>query len=178
MANDRSSTATRHSASPPPSTGPLGFAVRATLRSPRRAAAIPELRIYRMGPYGRLVGQAVEPLATNSRDAAGRHALVAGRLRQRRSGGTRVNEWTRVNGKITGPGVTVRRTVAIAVNGRIAGLAIVDELSQYHALLAPTLFASGHNDVAAYLVTGRPSAPRLVAVQLATGPATATAPRS
>ena len=77
----------------------------------------------------------------------------------------RVVPWTRVDGTITGPGVAVRRTVAIAVNGRIAGLAIVDEHSQYHGLLAPDLFASGHNDVVAYLVVGRPRALRLVAVQ-------------
>jgi len=90
----------------------------------------------------------------------------------------RVNEWTRVDGTINGPGVAVRRTVAIAVNGRVAGLAFVDERSQYHALLAPTLFASGHNDVAAYLVSGRPNAPRLVAVQSTTAPAAVTAPRA
>jgi hypothetical protein len=154
--------------------GPLGFArVRRARAAPRGGDA--RLRIYRIGPYGRLVGQEVEPLQRSSPTAPVGTLSSPGDF-DNVDPAARVNEWTRVDGTINGPGVEVRRTVAIAVNGRVAGLAVVDERSQYHALLAPTLFASGHNDVAAYLVTGRPRAPRLIAVQLTTGPATDTAP--
>jgi hypothetical protein len=154
--------------------GPLGFArVRRARAAP--LGGDPRLRIYRIGPYGRLVGQEVEPLQRNS-SASPVGTLSSPGDFDNVDPAARVNKWTRVDGTINGPGVAVRRTVAIAVNGRVAGLAFVDELSQYHALLAPTLFASGHNDVAAYLVTGRPSAPHLIAVQLTAGPSTNKAP--
>jgi len=154
--------------------GRLGYArVRRARAAPRGGDT--RLRVYRIGPYGRLVGQEVEPLQRSSPTSPVGTLSSPGDF-DNVDPAARVNEWTRVDGTINGPGVEVRRTVAIAVNGRVAGLAFLDERSQYHALLAPTLFASGHNDVAAYLVTGRPSAPHLIAVRLTTGPAADTAP--
>jgi hypothetical protein len=156
--------------------GPLGFArVRRARAAP--PGGDPRLRIYRIGPFGRLVGQAVAPLRRNPRTPPVGTITSPGDF-DTVDPAARVNEWTRVDGTISGPGVAVRRTVAIAVNGRIAGLALVDEHSQYHALLAPTLFERGHNDVAAYLVAGRPRAPFVFPVQLATGSATAAPPPS
>jgi Sulfatase len=143
--------------------GPLGFArvLRARAAPP---GGDPELRIYRIAPYGRLVGRLAGPLVANTFRRPIGTITSPGDL-EHVVPDARVVPWTRVDGKITGPGVTGRRTVALAVNGRIAGLAIVDELSRFHALLAPQLFAAGHNDVVAYLVTGRPRAPRLIPMQ-------------
>jgi hypothetical protein len=124
----------------------------------------PDLRIYRIAPYGRLVGRSVGPLVLNPpRHPIG--TLTSPGDFEHVDPTAKVVPWTRVDGTITGPGVAVRRTVAVAVNGRIAGLAIVDEHSEYHGLLAPQLFASGRNDVVAYLVVRTPRALRLVAVQ-------------
>ena len=144
--------------------GPLGFA-RVLRARAAPAGGDPKLRIYRIGPYGRLVGRSIGHLVLNPpRHPVGTITSPGGF--EHVDPAARVVPWTRVDGTITGPGVAVGRTVAIAVNGRIAGLAIVDELSQYHGLLAPQLFASGHNDVAAYLVVGRRNSPHLVSVQV------------
>ncbi len=156
--------------------GPLGFA-RVLHARDAPPGGDPRLRIYRIGPYGRLVGQLVGPLVRNPpRHPVG--TITSPGDFEHVDPATRVVPWTRVDGTIAGPGVAVRRTVALAVNGRIAGLAIVDELSQYHGLLAPQLFASGHNNVVAYLVVGRRSAAHLVAVQQPAGRAAGAAPGS
>ena len=69
--------------------------------------------------------------------------------------------WTTAAGTVTG---RPSRTVAIAVNGRIGGLALTTAGGRYYAMLAPTLFRAGKNEVTAYLVSGSPRSPRFVAI--------------
>lgn len=143
--------------------GPLGFSRLLRARA-APAGGDPKLRIYRIGFYGGLVGQPVQGIVQNTAAPPVGSLTSAGDL-DHVNPAARVVPWTRVDGKVSGPGVAMRDTIAIAVNGRIAGLAIVDELSQYHGLLAPQLFAKGRNTVVAYLVQGLPISPHLVRIQ-------------
>ena len=70
--------------------------------------------------------------------------------------------WTTATGTVTGAKVG---TVAIAVNGRIAGLAELTAGGRYDAMLAPTLFRAGKNDVTAFLVRGLPRTASLIPVE-------------
>jgi hypothetical protein len=138
--------------------GPAGFAK--VLRS--RAAppgGDPALRVYRIGPYGALIGRPAAPLVSHSPSRRGTLSTPDGWNNVDPSAD--YVPWTTATGTITG----VRAgTVAIAVNGRVAGLALLTAGGRYDAMLAPTLFRAGKNDVTAYLVAGLPSSPRLVAI--------------
>ena len=63
------------------------------------------------------------------------------------------------------------RTLAFALNGRIAGIGTADKFRRnddayYYALLAPTLFAPTGNRVEAFVVTGPADAPVLTPVRI------------
>jgi hypothetical protein len=71
--------------------------------------------------------------------------------------------WAIAHGTVTR--VLPGRSIALAVNGRIAGLALVDKKREYHALLAPKLFVRGTNTITPYLVGGKPNLPKLFPLQ-------------
>jgi hypothetical protein len=147
--------------------GPTGFA------AVRRAAAStaggdPALRLYRIGPYGALVGRRVTSLLDPSAPAS------VGRISDRRAfqrvdAGGRDISWAYVHGSVR---AAPDQAVAVAVNGVIAGMATIVPAPPdaprrlYSATLAPQLFVDGRNDVRLYLVSGSPSDPRLVPVRL------------
>jgi hypothetical protein len=121
----------------------------------------PGLRLYRVGKYGALTGQPAEPLVQAA------PPWLTGRMTTPRRWehvvpDGRAAPWAIAHGRVRR--VTPGRTVAIAVNGRIAGLARVDRKGQYDAPLSPELFVAGTNTVTPYLVRGTPHAPRLLPI--------------
>ena len=141
-----------------PFQGPAGFAK--VLRS--RAAppgGDPALRVYRIGRYGRLIGRPAAPLVSASLTRQGTLSSPGGWNDV--DPNSDAVPWTTANGTVTG---RPAGTVAIAVNGRIGGLALTTAGGRYYAMLAPSLFRAGRNDVRAFLVSGRPKSPRLVPI--------------
>jgi hypothetical protein len=138
--------------------GPAGFADVLRFRT-APPGGDPALRIYRVGPYGGLIGRRAAPFVRASLSPRG--------ILSRPGVWNHVDldsddvPWTTASGAVAGRS---SGTVAIAVNGRVAGLAAITRGGLYYAMLAPTLFRAGKNDVKAYLVSGLPRNPRLVAI--------------
>ena len=142
--------------------GPAGFAK--VLRS--RAApptGDPALRLYRIGLYGQLVGTSTARYARESQPQLRGTLSTPGGWNNVDPKSDSV-PWTVAAGTVTG---VTSRSVAIAVNGTVAGLAVVTAGGQYYAMLAPQFFTTGKNDVTPYLVTGLRSSPRLTAISTA-----------
>jgi hypothetical protein len=151
--------------------GPQGFAT--TLRGTASSAGgDPDLRLFRVGPYGGLVGSDPSPYVD---DEAERTTGRIVRRRERAGAGPDDAPWLFVSGKLSGPNAPVRN-VAVAVDGRIAAVtmttsnALVPGLSIFSTVLAPELVRSPDGRIEVYLVDGDVAAPRLV-------PVTLTAPR-
>jgi hypothetical protein len=139
--------------------GPAGFAkvLRARAAPP---GGDPALRVYRIGRYGGLVGRPAAPLVSGARPRRGTLS-TPGSWNDVDPSSDSV-PWTTATGTVTG---VKEGTVAVAVNGRIAGLADVTAGGRYDAMLAPTLFRAGKNDVTAFLVTGLPRSASLLPVE-------------
>jgi len=126
------------------------------------------LRPYRIGEYGRLVGQTASPFVDS--DAAGPTNVVVDRdLFSNVDPTARYIPWTWVNGFVTG--IERHRYLAFAVNGRIAGIGPISAFEGtndgfYAAVLAPQFFVPGANDVKAYAVSGPPGQPVLTPVPM------------
>jgi hypothetical protein len=137
-----------------------GFAKVLTSRAAGPGAS-DDLRIFAVGRYGDLVGRAAPPLV------AAPDPHVAQLDDPTRYLGVDVSDpkipFVSVHGSLDLP---VGRTVAVVVNGTIAGLGTSEpapesELHQFRAVLAPQLFHDGDNDVQAYAVDGTPADPHL-----------------
>jgi uncharacterized membrane protein YeaQ/YmgE (transglycosylase-associated protein family) len=124
----------------------------------------PDLRIYRLGRYGALVGQPVAPL---QHDEPGGPATIyvqdPGAYTNIEPTAKRI-PWSFIEGYVKN--LAKPTQVAFAANGVIVGLSEAAPLppsknGYYSASLAPTLFRSGANELTAYAVTGPPSQPRL-----------------
>lgn len=155
----------------PPDAGPRDAAVDRAWATYPTDAADPH-RLYRLGPYGRLVGEAV-PGGTGTGAAP---APVAG-LRAAVDDGERfeaLDPWASrlpvlVSGTVgAAEGAAPPREGAglvVAVNGRVAGTSWVRDVSgrsgAFTALLDPSTFRRGRNAVAVYAVTGPASRPVL-----------------
>jgi hypothetical protein len=139
--------------------GDTGFA-RVLRAGAAPAAGDARLRLYRIGPYSDLVGQAVAPLAggtpvgTATIDASLRASIVPDAHNA---------PWTRPGGVVTG--LAPDTWLAISVNGTVAGLSRVYRNAygtlSYWAELPPSMFRPGRNAVALWSVTGSPGAPHL-----------------
>ena len=125
----------------------------------------PALRLYRIGPYGGLIGTSV----------AGRPAGPAQRARRSVRDASKFDAveptahyipWTWIAGDLTG--VAPGRTVAVAVDGVIAGTSVAIRDPQgvvgYWGLLVPQYFRLGPNQVGLYLVGGPATAPTLTPI--------------
>jgi Sulfatase len=146
--------------------GPSGFASVLQQGSPVTSGD-PSLALYRLGPYGGLVGQSVDRLIDPSTKGPRGTMAVGGDIDHVHRGAEHI-PWAYGQGKLRAQGGS---TVAVAVDGRVAGTATTvgpalgPPRSAWWSTLAPQLFRDGKNDVRAYLVTGTPSAPQLVAIQ-------------
>ena len=129
-----------------------------------------ELRTYRVGPYGALVG---EPAAAYVRDLPGGPTELYLRSGSGAFGAVDPTAprlevvWQRGYVQTSGP---TPQTIAFAVNGVVAGFGFADpvgeDLGYYFASLAPTLLRPGENSIAAFVVRGDPTAPVLDPVRI------------
>jgi hypothetical protein len=117
-----------------------------------------KLRLYRVGPYGALVGRRVDSMRAGSRSErrATLEQLDAFRDVDLRSGTVPALVW----GSLDGPG-----TVVVAVNGTIAGVSptFVDEkvANRFAAMVPDTLMRNGRNRVDLFELDGPVDAPVL-----------------
>jgi hypothetical protein len=121
----------------------------------------PALRLYRIGPFGRLTGLETDGLVQPTPKWL-RGTLTTPARWEHVEPDARSVPWAYAHGKA--PRVAPGDSIAIAVNGRVAGLARVDQKHEYNALLAPTLFLAGTDTVTPYLVRGTPKAPKLLPI--------------
>jgi Sulfatase len=146
--------------------GPTGFA--AAMQSQASAAGgDPTLRLYRIGPYGSLVGRDVGNLvgATASPLTA---QLTTGDAFRRVDPTADYVPWAYIAGDVDCQPAAV--PLAITVNGVVAGLsqtsvrAFTNEC-RFWSELAPSLFRKGSNQVSVYAVSGTAEAPQLALVK-------------
>jgi hypothetical protein len=149
-------------------------------RAPLQAAAVavtaapaggdPALRPFRIGPYGSLIGQPVASQRLAATPAPGELYIPSGSASLSTFDASALDlHQTWQEGYYKGAGGD--RTLAFALNGRIAGIGTADKFKRnddayYYALLAPTLFAPTGNRVEAFVVTGPADAPVLTPVRI------------
>jgi hypothetical protein len=122
----------------------------------------PALRVYRIGEYGGLVGQRADPFVVASHDKVGIAIRDLGRF-DHINKSPPVVDWLD-SAALVGPLPGVR-SIAIAVNGRVAMVAptvpLKDNGAYFEFVVPPELLHNGKNSVAAYLVSGTANAPKL-----------------
>jgi hypothetical protein len=145
--------------------GPAGFA---RVKQARATFPIgdPDLRPYRIGGYGPLVGQPVAPLETDGGAAPAATVTNAADYRDVRPDAERI-PWAAVHGTVDVPPGT---WVAVGVNGTVAAVSQTvgakgARTSEYAGILPPKLVRRGANEVRVYVVEGTPAAPRLRATR-------------
>jgi hypothetical protein len=144
--------------------GPSGFA-RVLAANPWPDGGDPALELFRIGPYGDLVGAPLDRLLHARSTVDGRvddptvYDHVVPDAAQA--------PWIRITGKLDVS--TGGRAVAITVDGVVAGMSATVATtngSRFWGVLAPQLFHRGHNDIGLALVDGDPRAPRVTPVRL------------
>lgn len=146
--------------------GPRGFSTVLTRRvvGPSDPPDDPSLALYRIGPYGGLVGRLGGPLIQSGSSPS--HASITDPARFGAvAPAAKVAPWLRVNGTVTPASSGI--PLAVTVNGVIGAVTqsvrgASDASAPWWASLPPQLFRPGSNDVRVYLVTGPPESPRLV----------------
>jgi hypothetical protein len=128
----------------------------------------PALRVYQgFTPFGRLVGRAAAPLVKpRTGTALNGYLSDAGKFLNV-DPNTANPTWAYLDGRIAGRG---KRTIAITINGTVASItqSLDDDIfggSIYAAVLPPSLFRPGNNDVQMYEVEGTPAAPELIPIK-------------
>jgi hypothetical protein len=123
------------------------------------------LALYRVGPFGRLVGTPVAPLV----EVSGQQVSATfddDPDYDDIDPAAREIPWAELRGSIAIS--EERQPIAVAVNGVVAGVTetsgrISDDRTAFAVVLPPELFRRGRNDVRLYVVSGTPEAPRLTA---------------
>lgn len=123
---------------------------------------VQDLRVYEgFSKYGSLVGRPAAPLVTPGSPLHGSIGLPE--LWQNVDVNSAYAPWTYLSGRVDTPGT---REIAVTVNGTIASLtkSFNDTFfgnAAYAALLPPSLFRPGANNIQMYTVTGDPASPHL-----------------
>jgi hypothetical protein len=127
----------------------------------------PALSLYRLGPYGGLVGQRAAPLVDNDAEGPGGGIAHPEHFENVDPDATLI-PWGWVQGTVRS--LEQEHPIAVAVNGVIAGISATvsrgpgSPRTAFWASLAPQMFVKGHNDIDVYLIDGTPAAPHLVKV--------------
>jgi hypothetical protein len=147
--------------------GPTNFAK--VLRAAASTAPAHESdRLYRVGPYGALIGEHAAPLVDRAARGPEGSIEAPGNFEKVDPKSSSI-PWTYLNGTVDAPGG--KEPLAIAVNGVVAGLTFTFEAepgaphTTFWSPLLPSAFHKGHNAVQVYRIEGSPQAPRLVAVR-------------
>jgi hypothetical protein len=144
--------------------GAKGFAAVRRARATDQAGD-PNLRLYRIGPYGALIGTAV-PSGVPRAPAAS--TTISGSLLGPIDPDAHDAPWARPTGILRG--VAPGQWLAISVNRSIAGLTRASATSDgqvlFWAALPPAMFRAGRNDIAVWEVLGPAARPQLRAVTI------------
>jgi hypothetical protein len=128
----------------------------------------PALRVYQgFTPFGGLVGRPVAPLVQPRTGTVLNGYLSEPWKFQNVDPDTANPTWAYLDGRIAGRG---KRTIAVTINGTVASVtqSLNDDIfggSIYAAVLPPSLFRPGNNDVQMYEVEGTPTAPVLIPIK-------------
>ncbi len=127
-----------------------------------------DLRFYKIGPYGDLVGRPAAPLVRAGASAVTGTIEDPGQF-EHVDPTARSIPWASVRGTLTNARTGV--PLVVTVNGVIAGVSQAEQSNvskpaDFWSTLPPQLFRRGHNEVAVYEVTGTPAAPHLDKVRL------------
>lgn len=148
--------------------GATGFASVVRARA-SDASGDPATRLYRLGPFGSLVGRPTASRRVSHSSVRGASVTAIGGfahvdVRSLRPLWTFAREHVQV-----GP----NQWIAISVNGVIAGLARTGPgpgtTHDISAMLAPNTFRNGANDVRSFVIRGTPQDPELVPIRSAAG---------
>jgi hypothetical protein len=118
--------------------------------------------LYTQGPHGKLLGRPVSELsvATPSADMATIDHEATRRLLAAMDPDLPFVP-SLLQGYVEGDGARTGRTLAVAVNGRIAAVATIYRDERFSALAPESAFRAGENDVEFYWVDGAAGAERL-----------------
>ncbi len=132
------------------------------------ATGAADLRLYRIGPFGSLIGQPAKPLVSSAQarpvgtlDHSGTWDDVDPRSPS--------IPWAFVQGRMSAPNGS---QLAITVNGVVAGMARTylakagAKQTIFWSSLPPQMFRRGHNTIGVDLITGTPADPHLVPVRI------------
>jgi hypothetical protein len=127
----------------------------------------PALRLYRIGPYGAMVGTTAPPLTGPTTGQATIDPAVLGPIRP----DAHDAPWTRASGTVTG--VAPGTWLAVSVNGTVAGLTRAYRADTGAVLfwseLAPQMFRAGTNAVGLWQVSGPADGGQLRRIALGPG---------
>jgi hypothetical protein len=131
------------------------------------ATGAADLRLYRIGPFGSLIGRPAKALVSSSSDGPAGTLDHSGTWDDVDPRAASI-PWAFVQGQLTAPNGA---PLAITVNGVIAGMseAYVEQpgkQAKFWSSLPPQLFRRGHNTIGVDLIIGTPAAPQLVPVRL------------
>ncbi|MGZ8765949.1 MAG: sulfatase-like hydrolase/transferase [Acidimicrobiia bacterium] len=130
----------------------------------------PDLRLYRIGRYGALVGRQAAPLLGTGSDD---HTAVVNGLVDfdRVDTGAQLIPWASIDGHV--PGLTAGESLAIIANGTVVAVSETfvpygrsSEDPIFWGNIPPKLLRNGRNTVGIARIVGRPDAPQLVPLQV------------
>ncbi len=138
------------------------------------STAAPDLRLYQIGAYGKLVGARAAPYVDRSGSGSPPHGTInhSGRYDDVDPKASDI-PWQYLEGTID---LKMDQTLAVAVNGTVAGIGTIAQISNtfykassftndWWASIAPSLVHRGKNHIELYQVLGTPAEPRLVPVR-------------
>ena len=129
-----------------------------------------DLRLYRIGPNGALVGRRAEPLVDSSTAGPAGTLDSPDRFDDVDPQASSI-PWAFVQGRLADAN-RAGVPLAITVNGVVAGVSETARTSaqspgtSFWATLPPQLFERGRNEIGVYVINGTPADPRLVKVRL------------
>jgi hypothetical protein len=150
--------------------GPQGFAQAMTGRASAETGPVAQ-RLYRVGPYGALLGRDAEPLIGGRRSRATVKLNDPARFRSVRPKAQEAPR-TYIEGTIRGD-VVPDAPLAVTINGVVAGFSgaylnpLEPDQRSFWGVLDPEAFRRGSNTIGVAVITGSPEAPSLTPLELA-----------
>lgn len=130
-----------------------------------------DIRPYRIGEYGAIVGQPAAPLVEDDPNGPSKLYTLDATVFQNVDPAAPIAPWTQAQGSLVG--LKAPATLAFAVNGTISGIGTAKTGGAlggfYWASISPKYFRPGANEVTAYVVSGPPDRPRLDPVPIDPG---------
>ena len=135
-----------------------------------RTSGDPHLRVFRIGPYGSMIGSQVSAYGHGPASTLRAQIVDPGRFDRVDVHASKL-PWVWNEGMVQG----MRRSswLAVAANGRIVAVAepilVADGRARFSFLIPPLLVEAGRNHVVVYVIGGPPSAPTLAPIRTPLG---------